>query len=747
MVPVNLFLPLLQATQACQQQDTPSGRLHGLQQLEAQVSLMPQEHRVLLEHLLCFLLNSGCDLWADDAFQTSLARVWAPCMLRAPARIMGQFQGRVIDTMGHCILHLLRSRADDQSQLAGDVDSLARSLTTRVNRHPSCSVAARNNGHEAPSHPHAAPEDADLLGPLTESQSSDCAAPDAFVSDAAILQQQQCAADDLLSTLEVMHEEAAPDNRRCVSEDESQMAHTSSQPPESSASPPPHPEPDASKTPGHFTLCAEATDESIASCSVRRDMPCSTQREHMQEAFACRTQAEPPSDSPPRGALPAPHPIVEVSECCAPLPGRAKPDHSHSHRMARAAIAALQAREAEASRLKQRAQRLLRERSALACELEGLHEGLTRTDRAIARSKEQAAALRAESSRCSTSDSRRHSTQIAAMTKAIGREKQRRLGLRNELVGAQRQLSKKRALHDAVAAKLVHAQASLQAQSQHKAEAEHGLREAQRLEQQLRECRMLLRQEDANGPGTGEHETNSTVGAMAISDEILQVRQSLVGVRQALAEERDALAKHPASREVQQRPGHLPQTAPPGESEIVSSLRSELERQEILLHSDALAAAEWRRRAQQLHHLLYRLWPHERRAGDRSRLEVLDAQLVSDAARWRAESQAFAAEAQRVEHAQARAEGTRSDEREGWHDFRQQVQADGSIDAANDEFLKLQTDLSRTSEQLHAFRREAQELRRIEDELRLGLLQVANKESSLERILLDLSAEMSSYDM
>ena len=62
--------------------------------------------------------------------------------------------------------------------------------------------------------------------------------------------------------------------------------------------------------------------------------------------------------------------------------------------------------------------------------LEGLHEALTRTDRAIARSREQTSALRAEASRSTTSDSRRHAAQIAAMVKAIGREKQRRLAAR-----------------------------------------------------------------------------------------------------------------------------------------------------------------------------------------------------------------------------------------------------------------------------------------------------------------------------
>ena len=46
-----------------------------------------------------------------------------------------------------------------------------------------------------------------------------------------------------------------------------------------------------------------------------------------------------------------------------------------SHRMALAATAALEQREAEAAKLKRKAQRLLRERSELSCDLEGLQVG------------------------------------------------------------------------------------------------------------------------------------------------------------------------------------------------------------------------------------------------------------------------------------------------------------------------------------------------------------------------------------
>ena len=121
-----------------------------------------------------------------------------------------------------------------------------------------------------------------------------------------------------------------------------------------------------------------------------------------------------------------------------------------SHRMALAAAAALESREAEASKLKQRAQQLLRQRSELALELEGLQETLGRMDRAISRAKEQAQALKAEGTRYSTSDSRRHSAQLSTLSKAVLREKQRRLSARNELGSLQRQLVKSKTRQEAI---------------------------------------------------------------------------------------------------------------------------------------------------------------------------------------------------------------------------------------------------------------------------------------------------------
>ena len=759
LVPVDLFLPLLKATQVCQQQDAQAGgRWSSVEQLEAQVVRMPEDNRLLLEHLFCFLLNSGCDLWEAEEFQTLLARVWAPCMLRAPARIMGQFQGRVIDTMGHCVLLLLRGRAYDNSLIA-----------ERFAPTPTGSVDAPADCDEPPqifdariSCPTAVPEEADLLGPLADSQ-SDCTAPMMPMADVAILQQQRCAADDLLSALEIMQEAAASDDNstgsgsgtlRALPREASSIHEVA--PGTRLASLKRLSETPDSSVPGVEGDAKEVRSEAKASGPTISDSRC------CPPAACARLEAPPPPSHPHLSMLEARSDSqisAKSDRRCADSSRSARPCayDSHSHRMARAATTALQAREAEAARLKQRAQRLLRERSALACELEGLHESLTRTDRAIARSKEQIAALRVESSRCSSSDSRRHSAQLSAMAKAISREKQRRLIIRNELVGAQRQLTKRRATHDGVATKLVDVQTFVHAHGEHQAQVEHGLREVQHLEQRLRQCRALLSKQDTSAPGSKRLDKHvrgacceDSYRAPATSDEIHQVNQLLIAARHSIAEQREIL------------PNHLPSHGAPifgypplravaanREMDLAPSMRMELDRLERMLPSGASAAAEWRRRAQQLHHLLYQLWAHEKHAGDRSRLEVLDAQVVADAARWRAESQAFAAEARRVERAQERAEGARADEREGWFDFRHQVRSRGSADArdmghlsASGEYNQLQSKLARSSEQLHGLRQEAQELRRSEDELRVDLLKVANKEASLERILLDLSAEM-----
>jgi hypothetical protein len=135
---------------------------------------------------------------------------------------------------------------------------------------------------------------------------------------------------------------------------------------------------------------------------------------------------------------------LDHTDACSWTESEASRRTVSSHKMALAASAALEAKESEAGRLRAKAQRLLRERSQLASELEGLQETLGRMERAISRTNEQTAALQAESARGSHSDLRRHAMQLSTLAKAMRREKQRRLAARTEVGMLQKQLVKRR---------------------------------------------------------------------------------------------------------------------------------------------------------------------------------------------------------------------------------------------------------------------------------------------------------------
>ena len=106
----------------------------------------------------------------------------------------------------------------------------------------------------------------------------------------------------------------------------------------------------------------------------------------------------PPTRSSPRPptemAMPVPittgHPTSPASTSRMP---------TSSHRMAAAAAAALGARETEAAKLKGCAEQLLRERSDLVLDLEGLRDTFGRMVRAVQRARDQALAMRTESAK------------------------------------------------------------------------------------------------------------------------------------------------------------------------------------------------------------------------------------------------------------------------------------------------------------------------------------------------------------
>ena len=98
LVPVDFFLPLLRAAQACER-CAPAEAAHRRREMEDVLRPMPPQATLLLEHVLIFLLTAAAPFWHDDLYRRQLARAWAPCVLRAPARVKGQFEGRVGDTV------------------------------------------------------------------------------------------------------------------------------------------------------------------------------------------------------------------------------------------------------------------------------------------------------------------------------------------------------------------------------------------------------------------------------------------------------------------------------------------------------------------------------------------------------------------------------------------------------------------------------------------------------------------------
>ena len=75
-------------------------RAAALRVTEDELTPIAHEQGLLLEHTLCFLANAARDHWEAPGFRQSLATVWAPCPLCAPARAMG----RVADATAACIL-------------------------------------------------------------------------------------------------------------------------------------------------------------------------------------------------------------------------------------------------------------------------------------------------------------------------------------------------------------------------------------------------------------------------------------------------------------------------------------------------------------------------------------------------------------------------------------------------------------------------------------------------------------------
>ena len=415
-----------------------------------------------------------------------------------------------------------------------------------------------------------------------------------------------------------------------------------------------------------------------------------------------------------------------------------------SHRMALAAAAALESREAEASKLKQRAQQLLRQRSELALELEGLQETLGRMDRAISRAKEQAQALKAEGTRYSTSDSRRHSAQLSTLSKAVLREKQRRLSARNELGSLQRQLVKSKTRQEAIIKRAGKQEVEHKAASERQAKAESIIQEARRLNEKLEQCQEEMEKLRSEEEAALKEDGNNSVTAESLAREEAKAAKEQQQQEQLVAEleaQLHRLKQHPTS------------TAGSVHSQAVSARRSSSQ------HAAQSKSVKQALAAEQAHarsaapaldastHMWSELRGRLHEEGPaRARGQHASDEAVVEAAKWHAESRAFAAEVARVTRLQEAAARKRSAEREGWKEFGEEVarmrrraaeheQAGGGMASA------LRGDVAAAHEALAAAQREAEELLTGGGAMRARLDEATGRLRQMQGVMAELSAE------
>ena len=735
VVPVEFFLPLLEAA---------AGGTRGAQ-LDEILAPMPHEHATLFEHLLAFLVNVSRPFAADRSAQQRLARVWAPCVLRAPAREMSKFKGKVVDAMAAAVLSLLKLRRGDAGRASSDDGSDGGEL----------SPTAKATAGPATAQLIDIGEPSNLVPPASPGWASNATeAPE-------LLARQQNAADELLSALEELQDDCSlmddvatsvGSPQKLIGSPQQLTVESAPSPtrPAAAVSSPPRPPtaglspkapstlPSPAKPSSQSTFGQEPSlGESIAAQLAATLAPRSPLAD--AAAFARTGIMQAASEPTPPRAFEAPQPaswnlgLTPRDEDDGASTARMS---TSSHKMALAATAALEAREMEASKLKQRAQRLLRERSELALDLEGLQDTLSRMERAVARAREQTQALRAEQTKHETTGASRHSAQISTLSKAVLREKQRRLSARNELGSLQRQLTKRRTQYHAVAERMASMKSARDEAAEKQARAAAPVTEAEGIEERLKQCHQAIAAVD---------DPEERAAETAQSEQLRRVEAEL--------ESRLAQLRHAIS--TRNRPRPSPSAAP---SDLASErrlsqlaeqshdVRTTLAAEQAQAHVSAPAieasSATWAQLSRQLHEELTK----------HAACAPASADAIAEAAKWHAEARAFAAEVRRVEGLQLKAAKQKRDEREGWRDFMQETArarqrnaaAANASAAAGDRggaSPSLRHEVAQAQEALRAATDEADALMHSGGAARMRLDEAGSRLASLRSLMAQLQAD------
>lgn len=395
----------------------------------------------------------------------------------------------------------------------------------------------------------------------------------------------------------------------------------------------------------------------------------------------------------------------------------------------------------------------------------GWQETLGRVDRAVRRAEEQAAALRAESSRGTPGDSHRHSVQLQAVQKGIRRERQRRLAARNEVGTLQRQLVKKRTQRDSLAERTARVRAERDEAMEAQRQAEARLAEVTELRQQLTATRRELEMPSPS-PSSSEPYTS---GSYAVSHRrIRELQDELEGLQAAITHHgrtrsgggavggdgrlarADGSPIHSGRGRVQS--ASLSRRAQE-QKKLVDAIAIERHAQEGRAAVLEGETAHWKHVTIRLQRELQQLRAESSGAAAADTPagggadDGIGASALAEAAKWHAEARAFAAEARRVERTQLQLEAERDAEREGWHDFSEQVSSRygsrptmGSSGGADADAAALRREHEAAQRELAEINAEVEELLQADRTVRVQLEQAERRLQAMDEMATELGA-------